>query len=314
MSATWTNIAEVLIKQGRLDEATGYVERSLRWVEGALGPRHPDLMINLDQLGSILERQGKPEEALRHYERELAIAESTYGPDQPDVLPSLDAMTRISMEQGRLDEARRHAERSAEIARATFGSESSIFAEILGTLGSVLQEQGKLDEALERYRRGLSIAEAADPKGHRVARFLSDIGEIQRRQGRLDEALASFRRASTLAESTLGPEHPDVVRAVLGLAEVELERREPETARTHAELAVTMLEAGKIDVTPNRQPLELAWARFLLAQALWPETEERPRAHALAEQARDALVGSKRRLDVEHSESVQAWLARHPAP
>jgi len=306
-----TNIADVLLEQGKPDQAVGYVERSVRSIESALGPRHPDLLITLGQLASILEQQGQPEAALRHHQRSLAIAETVYGPDDPGIVPSLDALSSNLVMQDRLDEALIYAERSAAITKASFGPKSTLFADGLRTLGTLLAKQGKLDEALEHYQRGLSIEEAANPKHHRLAWFLWGIGDIQRRQGRLDDALASFRRALSITESALGPEHEDVYRATLGLAEVELDRGEPENARSHAEWAVAMLETDKAGVAPNRLPLELAWARFVLAQALWSQPEEQPRAHTLAEQARDALVSSKRRSDVARTESVQAWLARH---
>ncbi|MEM9463493.1 MAG: hypothetical protein AAGF11_55645 [Myxococcota bacterium] len=59
-------------------------------------------------------------------------------------------------------------------------------------------------------------------------------------------------------------------------------------------------------------PQLVAEARFVLAQALWSKRQERKRARALAEQARDALAAAQGpgQSDVDFEE-VDAWLATH---
>jgi hypothetical protein len=105
----------------------------------------------------------------------------------------------------------------------------------------------------------------------------------------------------------LGPRHPDVAYALVGLAEVALARHDAEDARAHAERAVSIREACETS------PELLAEARFVLARALWPDRSQRARARTLAEQARDAYV-ELGEGEAESLAEVRAWLAEHRVP
>ena len=81
---------------------------------------------------------------------------------------------------------------------------------------------------------------------------------------------------------------------------------EAESARAHAERAVSIREAATV------APELLVQARFVLAQALWSERHGRARARVLAKQAREALAAAEgpSESDVD-LEEVEAGLATH---
>lgn len=89
--------------------------------------------------------------------------------------------------------------------------------------------------------------------------------------------------------------------SLVALAAVAQAHGEPAAAREHAELAVAIHERLASD------GVELAAARFALAQALWSEPAQRARARALAEQARQGFASRPAR-----QAEVDQWLATRP--
>ena len=126
-------------------------------------------------------------------------------------------------------------------------------------------------------------------------------------RGEYEEAELYHRRALQILEKALGTDHPDLAYSLLGLAEIALAQEDFDSARAHAERAVSIRQASEV------APLLLAEARFVLARASWPDRSQRARARILAEQARDALVelgDAQRELLVE----AEQWLAEHRVP
>ena len=73
--------------------------------EKAFGPEHPDLAINLNNLGNLYRAQGRYSEAEALSKRSLAIAEKALGPEHPDVGESLNNLAELYHAQGRYAEA-----------------------------------------------------------------------------------------------------------------------------------------------------------------------------------------------------------------
>jgi eukaryotic-like serine/threonine-protein kinase len=110
-------------------------------------------------------------------------------------------------------------------------------------------------------------------------------------------------------ERVQGREAPDVALDLACLAEVHLARGEPAQALPLLERALTLHASAPKD------PLEEAWASFLLARALWAQggEEARARARALAKEARSRMEGLGLRAQ-EKARQVLAWQRRVEAP
>jgi eukaryotic-like serine/threonine-protein kinase len=104
-----------------------------------------------------------------------------------------------------------------------------------------------------------------------------------------------------IREQALGSEHPDLAHPLVGLARIALARGRPADAAALAERAVKVRGDGD---APGG---DVAEARFVLARALWDASRERPRALALAEQAREAYREAGDGKAMELAE-VEAWL------
>jgi tetratricopeptide (TPR) repeat protein len=220
VAATLGNMAGLLMRQGKYEEALPLYERSLRISEKALGPEHPSVAARLcHNMAGLLERQGKYDEALPLYERSLRISEKALGPEHPDVATTLGGMASLLESQGKYDEALPLYERDLRISEKALGPEHPSVATTLGSMAGLLQRQGKYDEALPLYERDLRISEKAlGPEHPDVATTLSGMAGLLRSQGRYEEALPLYERSLRISEKALGPEHPDVATTLSGMA------------------------------------------------------------------------------------------------
>jgi hypothetical protein len=102
-----------------------------------------------------------------------------------------------------------------------------------------------------------------------------------------------------------GPDHPDVASSRQALGDMLESGAKQDEALELAEAAWTRHRAPDI---PGEVRAETA---FLLARLLWPDREDRERARALAQTAREAY----RQADGIHDEplaKIEAWLRTHP--
>jgi hypothetical protein len=95
-------------------------------------------------------------------------------------------------------------------------------------------------------------------------------------------------------------------RAEAGLARAYVAMNESARALPMLERALPALVAE-----PTVRPGTLAEARFATAQALVAMHGDAKRAHALAEQARDAFAALTGKLEARRRAAVEAWLASH---
>jgi len=100
-------------------DARPLAERALAIDEAALGPDHPAVATDLNNLAWILRDLGLAGEARPLAERALAITEAALGPDHPTVAIRLNALALILRDLGLAGEARPLAERAAAITEAT---------------------------------------------------------------------------------------------------------------------------------------------------------------------------------------------------
>ena len=119
-------------------------------------------------------------------------------------------------------------------------------------------------------------------------------------------AMGYYKRALALLEKTVGPKHPDLADALIGIGLTELKSNAPRRAVPPLERALTLrVTAG--------DPLDIARARFALARAL-AAVGDQPRALALADEARDVYaktdVTSAREL-VEVDRWLRIQRSRH---
>src|SRR5262249_21769642 len=136
-----------------------------------------------------------------------------------------------------------------------------------------------------------------------VAMSLDNLGSVLRAQHKGKEAMACFKRALVIMEKSMGPNHPYLADALVGMGEVYLDQGDAAAARAPLERAVALLEKASVRATDR------ADAQFALSRALAAAQVEPVRARSLAEAALHAYAGSRAFPDKRNN--VEAWLKRN---
>ena len=138
-----------------------YLERALAIDEKALGPDHPSVATDLNNLGMLLQDTGDLAAARPYLERALAIDEKALGPDHPSVATDLNNLGMLLKDTGDYDAARPYMERTLTIAEKALGPDHPHVAAANNNLGRLLQATGDLAAARPYMERALAIFEAS---------------------------------------------------------------------------------------------------------------------------------------------------------
>jgi tetratricopeptide (TPR) repeat protein len=211
--AAWllTRAGIYLRRQGRYADALPLHQRALKIEADALGPDHPNVATDNNDIGWALSGLGRAAEALPYHERALRIREAALGPDHSDVAADLNYVGQALLALGRAAEALPLQQRALRIREAALGPDHPYVAAAQGYVGQALSALGRPAEALPYYERALRIREAAFGPDHPdVASDLNNLGQALLALGRAAEALPYHERALPIDEAALGPDHPDV--------------------------------------------------------------------------------------------------------
>jgi tetratricopeptide (TPR) repeat protein len=347
-----SGLGRVRTLQRRGAEALTLYRQTQELRERLLGPEHPALALNLSNIAIELLSLGRREEAIAAWQRSLTLLETAHPADHPSFAPPLANLATALRNLGRLQEARRNLERALAIFERSKGPDHPYTSLVLCELGMVAydsQELAQANDYLQEALRRVQRSHGADTPHAAMPSAL--LGFVHLRAGRYDEARRTLRRAVELWEKAHGPDSPTVTTALRPLAQLELSTGAPHAALTHCqralslderaqgpdspdvavdltclaethlalgapEQAVPLLErARRLHASAPRDPLDEAWASFLLARALSEQraAPDASRAAALAEQARGQLDGLGLRARVE-LRKVLTWQQRSASP
>ncbi|HET6150326.1 MAG TPA: serine/threonine-protein kinase [Polyangia bacterium] len=201
---------------------------------------------------------------------------------------------------GHYEESVSLGRRALELKERLLGPDHPDVGLSLGNIGNVLAKLGRVSEALELSERGLRIKEKALGADHPVvARELLNRSEQLIMAKRFAEAEQLARRALQTLERELDSGDP-VLAAVLAV----LGRSLLEQNKTH-EARPLLERAYAIRVQAEKDPARRAESAFLLAQILWHNHPERPKALTLAIEAKRDYASS---TDKDGLAGVERWL------
>jgi tetratricopeptide (TPR) repeat protein len=298
-------IAMTVRYQGHLEEALAYSKRSLALREKNLGLYHPLVSKSLTTIGLTLEGRGEFVEARKFHERALAITEKAYGPEHSNTAIALMNLANTVGDVGTIDEAIALYTRALAIQEKQFGVGHVKTANILQNIGATLTQVGRFQDALAYFERALAITEKAKgPSYVELCLPLSNLGSTLVHLKRFDEAEERFQRALELARKTHGDKHPYIADALVGIAQIHIERHQALKAIPLLEEALTMR------MTLEEDPLLIAEARFELGRALWDAGKDKLRSVDLIKEAQKSYSSSGNRQTTNTAE-VDTWLRTH---
>jgi tetratricopeptide (TPR) repeat protein len=274
--AAHLNLADVLMRQSRYDEAIEHYQRMLVLAEAA------DWLVAQVTasacIGTACRQVGRPSDAERHFEQALALSRRLGDTYREAVL--LGYLGQAYRELGRLDDSVAALSQAEQL----FGKHGSPHGQAVtsGILGGTYLAKGMLDEAtgylsraLDELRRAgdrsgegqmtLSLALVARDRGElasagglaaaalRLVEPINDrrttadahnaLGSIEHASGRHQEALGWYLRAIGIARQSR--DRVPEIESYLGLAAVYRSLAEPDLASRHARMALKLsLEGG----------------------------------------------------------------------
>ncbi|HYH99034.1 serine/threonine-protein kinase [Hyalangium sp.] len=298
------NVATALRLAGKVDEAVTRYREALALSEQSMGSEHTTTSMVRVNLGDALQRQGKMQEALAEYEKALPGLVAVHGRAHQRVTAVLTSIGNAHADLGEAAAAEKaYAEVLARQHQA-LGPDHPDLALTYNNLGTVMLDTKRYTEARRLLQAARALWEKAlGPDHPKMASVVQNLAKVDLEEGRLEVALVGFQRALEMRRKALGPEHPKVVTSLTLVGAV--------THRLHgARAALEPLErAAALANKVQLPPLERGKALFALARALWETGEARPRALALAQDARAELAKTTQHAAKELRE-VEEWLAK----
>ncbi|MBI5500567.1 MAG: serine/threonine protein kinase [Deltaproteobacteria bacterium] len=283
-------------------ESLPYVKRAAAMAERALGPEHPEVAFALSEYAWTLGMLGRADEALPLFERALAVAERAMGTEQSALSVILGEYGQILTGAGRYDDAVAAFDRGLRVSASTAEQDVQHRLALYFGKGDACRLKGDAARAVEIQQEGYDLAVRELGPDHVMAATMSFyLGRALGALGRLDEALAAQERTVEIGKASLGPDHPMMGYTHAGVGEAQLALGRHAAAAASFDRAISLFEEGGIDA------LELARARFGLAQALIAAGADRDRALEAANRAREEFVALRVR-GRDGLAAVDAWL------
>jgi tetratricopeptide (TPR) repeat protein len=206
-----SNLALVLGRQGKYEDAEMRNRQTLARREKVLGYEHPDTVTSMSNLASVLGGQGKYKEAEAMNRQTLARYEELLGPAHPFTLTSTSNLAVVLGSQGKYEEAEAMNRQTLARREKVLGLEHPDTLTSMSNLAFVLGSQGKYEHAEAVNRKTLARREKVLGLEHPDTLLsVYCLAYLLAKQYRVDESLILYRRASSGYNTTLREDHPTI--------------------------------------------------------------------------------------------------------
>jgi serine/threonine protein kinase/tetratricopeptide (TPR) repeat protein len=213
-------IAEILHRNGKIDEALPLAERALAMFETLANGDSSDVAIALNQVATIRQDLGRLDDAEPIFERALAMQRRLHPDDHGDVAVALNNLALVRANLGRLEESEPLFAESLAMKQRLFPGDNEDLAMGLNNLAHIRDLLGREREAVELYEQSLAMYERMFDDHPQLAMSLYNLGQVRVGEGRLEESDALLARALDMYRRLFHDDHPDLARAIGGLANI----------------------------------------------------------------------------------------------
>jgi tetratricopeptide (TPR) repeat protein len=240
------NLGDLLMDEGRVDEAEPLIREALALDRQIFGEKHSYVAESQRNLGTVLRQKGEFAEAEQYYRGSLAINRQVYGPEHRTVATSLNDIGNIRRLQGDLPGSVEYFRQAVYVARRVMGDDHITTIVCTINLGRALEAEGKAAEAEALLRTAAAKLDPGDAE--RLPWYLnaqSGVGLALVRQGRATEARNLLEPIVKLASEKLGEEHVRTADARLALGKALLATHEYARAEPELRAAAAALESKR---------------------------------------------------------------------
>jgi tetratricopeptide (TPR) repeat protein/tRNA A-37 threonylcarbamoyl transferase component Bud32 len=207
-----SNLAVVIGRQGRIDEALPLLKEVYSREERVSGETHPDTINSMANYAMALTSAKRPAEAEPIQKHAVQLARQVFGPEHPQTLLELGNYAGI------LNDLERYADAEG-IDREVLAARSAKLGEshpdtllTMKNLGADLCNQHRYEEAEPLLRRAIEMYVKALPNRKAPPNWRGTYGDCLAHLGRFEEAESFLIGAYSDAVDSIGRDHP---RAVL---------------------------------------------------------------------------------------------------
>jgi tetratricopeptide (TPR) repeat protein len=243
---TLNNIGIVYESQGQYQQALEFYQQALD-VRRSIVDKSGE-GITLNNIGVVYWRLGQYQQALDYYQQALAIKREIK--DKPGEANNLNNIGVVHWKLGQYRDAL-DAYRQTLTIRQAVGDKCGE-GSTLNNIGKVYESQHHDQQALGYYQQALIIrCDIGDKRGEGTT--LNNIGGTYLKLGQYQQAYEAFQTSDNI-NATLGT-RDGLWMAQHGLAAVEVQLNQPESAITHYEQALDTIEALRAGLTEKEYKL-----------------------------------------------------------
>ena len=203
-----SNLAIVLRRLGKDEQAEEMLRQVLRVRETVLGKEHPDTLGGMSNLAMVLSGQGKYEQAEEMLRQVLGLMETVLGKEHPDTLTSMINLAEVLRRQGKDEQAEEMLRQVLGLMETVLGKEHPDTLGGMSNLAIVLSEQGKDEQAEEMLRQVLGLMETVLGKEHpSTLGSMINLANVLWKRGKYEQAL----RLREMVRSYAAPSHPPLI-------------------------------------------------------------------------------------------------------
>lgn len=213
------NLADILEKLGRKEEAAVFFIEAATVDEKQYGAQHPEVANDLLRAADVQEALGRNELALQNYERALRIRQQTAGLDSADAAAVMWKLAQLLGKMERQEQSLNWFRQELAITEKLRGDGHADTASSLEGTAGALGKLGRHSEALPLLERALAIREKVFGEEHTdTASSLRNLGWGYHNAGQDRLALQFTQRALAVDERVSGAAHRNTVNDLNDLA------------------------------------------------------------------------------------------------
>ncbi len=214
-------LATLLWKDHRLDEAERLAQQCYEGRSALLGPRHPRTLSSANTYALVLRSRNKLAEAEEIQRTVLTARIELLGNDHPHTLTTQSNLAVILEKQGRHDESRALQSEVLAARETVLGLEHPDTQIAMVNLAMLLTKMNQLDKAEPLARRALALAEAHLGTTHpRTIQARRGVLNALLAMKRYDEALPLAETHHRILADTRGDDHETALRSMLDVARI----------------------------------------------------------------------------------------------
>jgi len=204
---------------GEKPKAIEYYEQALNIDRVVFGREHPNVAIDLNNIGGAWNDLGDFRKAIGYYEQALIIWKKAFGEKHPDVAAGMTNLGSTWKWLGDNRKAIRYYEQALVIWREVCGEKHLNVYTTLNNLGSAWFDLGDHHKAIEYYEQALAIDEVVfNPEHPNVAIRLNNLGSAWDGFGDYHKAIGYYEQALAVWKKVYGEKHPNVAATLNNLA------------------------------------------------------------------------------------------------